>query len=172
MHVLQMFIDSLLLTKIWGHFLVKNGSVVFCPCSIFWWKKMIRKKFKKWRCLFFAIFSKSKISNKFRPPISSMGTLFVLRSPKNRSFFAFGGAILSREVPQQHHLSEQYFGGHVALKQHLLFLLPKIVDFIRTRKKSAPQMKIGVWGGEKAETSTEISGRGPSTNMLPICNIT
>ena len=90
-----------------------------------------------------------------------MGSHFQPRSPKNRSFFVFEAAISSSEVPQQHHLSQQHFRGHVAKKQHMLFLLPKIVDFIKTRKKSAPQMKIGLWGGEEAEISTEISGRGP-----------
>ena len=33
-------------------------------------------------------------------------------------------------------------------------------------------MKIGLWGGEEAEISTEISGRRPPTNMLLIYNIT
>ena len=101
-----------------------------------------------------------------------MGTIFQPGSSKNGAFFAFEAVISVREVPQQNHLGQQHFGGHVAQKQHLLFLLPKIVDFIKTWKKSAPQMKIDLWVGGEAEILTEISASGPPANMLQICNIT
>ena len=68
---------------------------------------------EKWETFFVAIFSKFKIGNKFRPLKSSMGTLFLPGSSKNRSFFAFGCPLAPIWVPQQHHLSQQHFGGHV-----------------------------------------------------------
>ena len=73
---------------------------------------------------------------------------------------------------QQHHLSRQHFGGRVAEKQQKLFLLPKIDDFIKRRKKSAPQMKIECLRARAAEISAEISARGAPINVLPIGNIT
>ena len=79
-----------------------------------------------------------------------MGTLFEPMILKNGTFLEFEAAISDWEVPQQHHLTQQLFGGHVAQKQHLLFLLPKIVDFIKIWKRSAPQMKIELWDGGEA----------------------
>ena len=54
----------------------------------------------------------------------------------------------------------------------MLFLLPKSFDFIKTWKKSAPQMKIECFRTWNAKTSTEISARELPIYMLPICNIT
>ena len=76
--------------------------------------KNVRDKPEKWETSFVAIFSKSKIGNKFRPPKSSMGTLFQPRTSKNQSFFTKECRIPPIGVPQQHHLSQQHFGGHVA----------------------------------------------------------
>ena len=134
--------------------------------------KNVKTKSEKWETSFFLKDQKSIIGNKFWPPKSSMRTLLQPESSKNRSFFTKKWIIRPREIPQQHKLSQQHFGGHVAWKQHLLFLLPKIVDFIKTWKKSVPQMKIDLWGGRQAEISAEISARAPPINMLPICNIT
>ena len=61
-----------------------------------------------------------------------MGTLFQPGIPKNGTFFEFEAVISAMEVPQKHHLNRQHFGAHVDEKQHLLFLLPNIVDFIKT----------------------------------------
>ncbi len=98
------------------------------------------KKFKKWRCPFFVEVSTFKIGNKFGPPPkSSMGTLFEPMILKNGTFLEFEAAISDWEVPQKHHLSQQHFGCHVAQKQHLLFLLPKIVDFINNPKNKRNQ---------------------------------
>ena len=76
--------------------------------------KNVRDKSEKWETFFVAIVSKSKIGNKFRPPKSSMGSLFQARSSKNQSFFRKECRIPPIGVPQQHHLSQQHFGGHVA----------------------------------------------------------
>ena len=76
--------------------------------------KNVRDKPEKWETSFVAIVEKSFIGNKLRPPKSSMGTLFGPRNPKKRSFFTKKCSIRSSEVPQQHHLTRQHFGGHVA----------------------------------------------------------
>ena len=83
---------------IWGHFLVKKFFVVFRPSLLISWIKMLKTKPEKRETFFVAIFSKFKIGNKFRPPKSSMGTLFLPRSSKNGTFFAFEAAISAREV--------------------------------------------------------------------------
>ena len=101
-----------------------------------------------------------------------MGSHFQLRSSQKWSFFQFEGFLGLWGGPQQHHLSRQHFGVYVFEKQQKLFLLPKIVDFIKTWKKSAPQMKIECPRAREAEISAEVSVRGAPTNMLPICNIT
>ena len=75
---------------------------------------VLGKNFKKWGCSFFVVDQQLLIGNKFRPPKSSMGTIFQPGSSKNGTFFAFEAVISAREVPQQHHLSQQHFGGHVA----------------------------------------------------------
>ena len=77
-------------------------------------KKNVKDKPEKWETFFVAIFSKSKIGNKFWPPKSSMGTLFQPVISKNQSFFVKRWRIPPVGVPQQHHLSQQHFGGHVA----------------------------------------------------------
>ena len=43
-----------------------------------------------------------------------MGTLFEPMILKNGTFLEFEAAISDWEVSQQHHLSQQHFGGHVA----------------------------------------------------------
>ena len=45
---------------------------------------------------------------------SPVMTSFESRIPKNGTFFAFEAPISARKLPQQHHLSQQLFGGHVA----------------------------------------------------------
>ena len=76
--------------------------------------KNFKDKLEKWETFFVVILSKYKIGNKFRPPKSSMGTILKPESSKNGTFFLFEAAISAREVPQQHHLSQQHFGGHFA----------------------------------------------------------
>ena len=115
---------------------------------------------------------KSLISHKFLPSEALLWRHFESRIQKNGTFFAFEAAISVWEVPRQHHLSQQFFGGLVTWKQHLLFLLPKIVDFTKTWKKSAPQMKIELWGGGEAQICCRFVATEYPTNMLPICNIT
>ena len=51
------------------------------------------------------------------------------------------------------------------LKQHLLVLLPKIVDFIKTWKNSAPQIKLSVPGRGKQKFRQKFLSGGPR----PIC---
>ena len=68
--------------------------------------------YKKWT-LFVAIWENKNFSNIW-PPKSSMGSHFQLRSPKKRSFFQFEDFLELWGGPQQHHLSRQHFGGHVA----------------------------------------------------------
>ena len=63
--------------------------------------------------------------------LSSMGTLFPPMCTKNQCFFKKEIVISAREAPQQHPSTRQRFGGHIAEKQLLLFLLPTIVDFIK-----------------------------------------
>ena len=144
----------------------------FLPKPPHFTNKNDKHKPEKWETFFDAIFSESKIGNKFWPPKSSMGTLLPLGSSKNRSFFGKECRIPRIWVSQQHHLIQQHFGGHVVWKQHLLFLLPKIVDFIKTWKKSAPQMSIELWGGGEATFVADMLPHRPSTNILPNCNIT
>ena len=60
-----------------------------------------RKKFQKMQMLTFCCCLRKQ---KFRQHLT----------PQNSSFFAFEVAISSREVPQQHHLSQQHFERHVA----------------------------------------------------------
>ena len=135
---------------IWGQNLVVTGLLDSWHGWITTRILVLGKNFKKWSCLFFFKVSTFKIGNKFGPPKSSMGTLFEPMILKNSTFLEFEAAISDWEVPQQHHLSQQHFGDHVAQKQHLLFLLPKIVDFVKIWKKSTPRMKIELWGGGEA----------------------
>jgi len=100
--------------EIWGHFLVKKGISNFLRIFVYFMNKNDKDKPEKWETSFFIIDQKSKIGNKFRPPKSSMGTLFLPGSSKNRSFFTFECRIPPIWVPQQHHLARQQYGGHVA----------------------------------------------------------
>ena len=109
---------------------------------------------------------------KFRPPKSSMGSYFQQKIHKKRRFFEFGAVVGLWGGPHIQKFLATHFGGIVAEKQHLLFLLPKIDDFMNIWKKPAPQMKIEFCHKGETEISMEISARGPPTNMLPICNIT
>ena len=108
------FCLQLLFFLIWGHFLVVSDITKRVCRFVHFMNKNVRDKPEKWETSFVTKVSKSKIGNKFQPPKSSMGTLFQPRRSKNRSFFTKKYPIPSIWVPQQHHLSQQHFGGHVA----------------------------------------------------------
>ena len=73
-------------------------------------------------------------SQKFRPPKSSMGSYFQLESPKKRRFFEFGAVVGLWGGPHIQKFLATQFVGIVAEKQHLLFLLQKIDDFMNIWK--------------------------------------
>ena len=102
------------LLSIWGQNPVAERLCRFLVKPPHFTNKNDKHKPEKWETFFDAIFSESKIGNKFWPPKSSMGTLLPLGSSKNRSFFGKECRIPRIWVPQQHHLSQQHFGGHVA----------------------------------------------------------
>ena len=73
----------------------------------------VRDKPEKWETSFVAILLKYEIGNSFRPPKSSMGTLFVPGSSKNQSFFTKKYRIPSIGVPQ-YNVHQSVFLGSCA----------------------------------------------------------
>ena len=124
--------------------------------------------YKKWA--FFVAAEENKNFGNTRPPKSSMDILFQSVISKNQSFFVKPYA-LSRNSPETP-LKSATLWGPCCLKQHLLFLLPKIVDFIKTWKKSEPQMNIELWSCGKATFVADMLPQRPPINILPNCNIT
>ena len=95
----------------------KEATHAFCKKlsrTITFWAAKIEKNFfyKKW-VFFVAAWENKNFSNTW-PPKSSMGSHFQPRNPKKRSFFQFEGFLGLWGGTQQHHLSRQHFGGHVA----------------------------------------------------------
>ena len=69
-------------------------------------------------------------------PPSSTGSLFQLSLPKNSVFFEFWGLLELWGGPHVQKFLVTHFGGILAEKQHLLFLLPKKLTILWYLKKN------------------------------------
>ena len=92
---------------------IKNVLVFLSRLTTFWAAEMEKNFFYK-NLRFFIGDQENMGCQKFRPPKSSMGSYFQQKIPQKRSFFEFGAFKGLWGEPQQHHLIQQHFGGHVA----------------------------------------------------------
>ena len=116
-------------------------------------------------CDFLLEIEKIWVSRNFDTSNHRWGAVFNRKFPQYIVFFGVWGSYGVMRAPSATPLKSTALWGSCCLKHHLLFLLLKIVDFIKTLKKLAPQMKIELFLAHRQKFRSKFQPEIVSNNI-------